>query len=175
MADSVAGPGAAGTLPDAAKQVAAHGLPRAPDDADRQGSLATRSEELFQGQPCHRLTLTNGDNVLVAQHGAHVCVASRKQENVDAAVKKLSAHGGKVAGFIAHTGGKLVLHAMSSAYRGKGLAKFFWSKVCQHLFEQGHTEIESSISFVNIAVINLYATLVFRFRRPVDVYHRMVP
>ena len=82
---------------------------------------------------------------------------------------------GKVAGFIAHTGGKLVLHAMSSAYRGKGLAKFFWSKVCQHLFEQGHTEIESSISFVNIAVINLYATLGFRFRRPVDVYHRMVP
>ena len=34
--------------------------------------LVTRSEELFQGQPCHRLTLTNGDNVLVAQHGAHV-------------------------------------------------------------------------------------------------------
>ena len=34
--------------------------------------LVTRSEELFQGQPCHRLTLTNGDSVLVAQHGAHV-------------------------------------------------------------------------------------------------------
>jgi len=33
---------------------------------------ATRSEELFQGQPCHRLTLKNGDSVLVAQHGAHV-------------------------------------------------------------------------------------------------------
>ncbi len=33
---------------------------------------ATRSEELFHGQPCHRLTLANGDSVLVAQHGAHV-------------------------------------------------------------------------------------------------------
>ncbi len=33
---------------------------------------ATRSEELFHGQPCHRLTLANGDTVLVAQHGAHV-------------------------------------------------------------------------------------------------------
>ena len=33
---------------------------------------ATRSEELFHGQPCYRLTLTNGDSVLVAQHGAHV-------------------------------------------------------------------------------------------------------
>ena len=80
-----------------------------------------------------------------------------------------------IAGFIAHAGGKLVLHAMSPAYRGKGLAKFFWSTVCAQLFEQGHVEIQSSISFVNIAVINLYATLGFRFRNPVDVYHRMVP
>jgi ribosomal protein S18 acetylase RimI-like enzyme len=79
-----------------------------------------------------------------------------------------------VAGFIAHAGGKLVLHAMSRDYRGKGLAKFFWSAVCAHLFAQGHAEIQSSISFVNVAVINLYATLGFRFRSPVDIYHRMV-
>ena len=72
MANSGRESGAVGTLPDAAKQVAAHGLPRAPDDADRQGSLATRSEELVHGQPCYRLTLPNGDSVLVAQHGAHV-------------------------------------------------------------------------------------------------------
>lgn len=82
---------------------------------------------------------------------------------------------GGVAGFIAHSGGKLVLHAMGAAYRGRGLAKFFWSKVCRHLFEQGHAEIQSSISFVNIAVISLYAALGFRFRNPVDIYHRMVP
>ncbi len=48
MANSVAEPGAASAAP------------------------ATRSEELFHGQPCHRLTLANGDSVLVAQHGAHV-------------------------------------------------------------------------------------------------------
>ena len=82
---------------------------------------------------------------------------------------------GYVAGFIAHAGGKLVLHAMGSDYRGKGLAKFFWSAVCAQLFAQGHAEIQSSISFVNIAVINLYAALGFRFRSPVDIYHRMVP
>ena len=35
-------------------------------------TLAKRSEELFQGQPCHRLTLANGDSVLVARQGAHV-------------------------------------------------------------------------------------------------------
>jgi len=43
-------------------------------DAGAAGAAlqATRSEELFQGQRCHRLTLKNGDSVLVAQYGAHV-------------------------------------------------------------------------------------------------------
>jgi hypothetical protein len=52
--------------------------------------------------------------------------------------------------------------------------KFFWSGVCQYLFEQGHPEIQNSISFVNMGAVNLYATLRFRFRKPIDVYHRMV-
>ena len=81
---------------------------------------------------------------------------------------------GEVAGFIAHINGSLVLHAMGDAHRGRGLAKYFWSAVCRHLFEQGQAEIRSSISFVNIAVINLYSALGFRFRKPVDIYHRVV-
>jgi hypothetical protein len=80
----------------------------------------------------------------------------------------------EVAGFIAHVNGSLVLHAMGEAHRGRGLAKYFWSAVCRHLFEQGQAEIRSSISFVNIAVINLYSALGFRFRKPVDIYHRVV-
>lgn len=82
---------------------------------------------------------------------------------------------GEVAGFIAHLNGALVLHAMGEAHRGRGLAKYFWSAVCRHLFAEGQAEIRSSISFVNIAVINLYSALGFRFRKPVDIYHRMVP
>ena len=81
---------------------------------------------------------------------------------------------GEVAGFIGHIDGSLVLHAMGEAHRGRGLAKYFWSAVCRHLFEQGQTELRSSISFVNIAVINLYSALGFRFRKPVDIYHRVV-
>ncbi len=80
-----------------------------------------------------------------------------------------------LAGFVAHSGDSLVLHAMDVRFRGKGLAKFFWSAICKDLFAQGHREIRSSISFVNTAVINLYSTLGFRFRKPVDVYHRIVP
>jgi hypothetical protein len=82
---------------------------------------------------------------------------------------------GEVAGFIAHANGNLVLHAMSENHRGRGLAKYFWSAVCRRLFEQGEPEIRSSISFVNIAVINLYSALGFRFRNPIDIYHRVVP
>jgi ribosomal protein S18 acetylase RimI-like enzyme len=81
---------------------------------------------------------------------------------------------GEVAGFIAHVNGALVLHALGEAHRGRGLAKYFWSAVCRHLFEQGQAELRSSISFVNIAVINLYSALGFRFRKPVDIYHRVV-
>ena len=84
-------------------------------------------------------------------------------------------YNGEVAGFIAHMNGSLVLHAMGEAHRGRGLAKYFWSAVCRHLFAQGQREIRSSISFVNIAVINLYSALGFRFRKPVDIYHRVVP
>ena len=84
-------------------------------------------------------------------------------------------YGGEVAGFIAHIGGSLVLHAMGETHRGRGLAKYFWSAVCRHLFAAGQTEVRSSISFVNIAVINLYSSLGFRFRKPVDIYHRVVP
>jgi RimJ/RimL family protein N-acetyltransferase len=82
---------------------------------------------------------------------------------------------GEVAGFIGYLNGALVLHAMGEAHRGRGLAKFFWSAVCRDLFAQGQNEIRSSISFVNIAVINLYSALGFRFRKPVDIYHRVVP
>ena len=82
---------------------------------------------------------------------------------------------GEIAGFIAHQNGSLVLHAMGEAHRGRGLAKYFWSAVCRHLFAQGQAELRSSISFVNIAVINLYSALGFRFRNPIDIYHRMVP
>ena len=80
----------------------------------------------------------------------------------------------EVAGFIACSGTSLVLHAVAEAYRGKGLAKFWWSAVCAELFGAGCAEVISSISAANVAALNLYASLGFGFRKPVDVYHRLV-
>lgn len=81
---------------------------------------------------------------------------------------------GDLAGFIAYSGDALVLHAVAEAYRGKGLAKYWWSAVCTELFDTGHAEVKSSISAANVAALNLYASLGFGFRNPVDIYHRLV-
>lgn len=79
-----------------------------------------------------------------------------------------------LAGFIAYSSNSLVLHAVAQEYRGKGLARFWWSAVCSELFAEGHAEIVSSISAANVAALNLYASLGFAFRNPRDIYHRLV-
>lgn len=82
---------------------------------------------------------------------------------------------GELAGFIAHNGNSLVLHALASEFRGKGWSKYWWSSVCGELMAAGHQEVKSSISAANLAVLNLYASLGFSFNNPQDVYHRYAP
>jgi ribosomal protein S18 acetylase RimI-like enzyme len=77
----------------------------------------------------------------------------------------------ELVGFFGYSINKIVLHALSEKYRGRGLAKSLWSAACKELFGLGHREIISSISVSNVAVLNLYASLGFRFRNPLDVYH----
>lgn len=81
---------------------------------------------------------------------------------------------GELAGFIAHTNNKLVLHALAKSQRGQGRAKYWWSAVSAELLAMGHAEVNSSISAANPAALNLYASLGFSFRHPLDVYHRLV-
>ena len=82
---------------------------------------------------------------------------------------------GELAAFIALVGERMVLHAVAREQQGRGLAKFIWSAACRHFFEErGVERLESSISAANLAAVNLYASLGFRFRAAVDVYHRLV-
>jgi hypothetical protein len=76
------------------------------------------------------------------------------------------------AGYFGFTGNKIVLHALSEKYKGKGLAKYFWSKACRYLFDKGVNNIYSSISCVNLPVLNLYASIGFKFKNALDVYHK---
>ena len=77
----------------------------------------------------------------------------------------------QLAGFIAVDGARLVLHAVTAPLRGRGIANHLCTPVCDDLCRR-HAELSSSISAANVAAANLYATLGFRFRHPVDVYHR---
>lgn len=81
---------------------------------------------------------------------------------------------GDLAGFIAYSGNSLVLHALAENYRGLGLSKYWWSEVCLELLAENNEEVKSSISLSNLAVVNLYSSLGFVFKRPQDVYHRLV-
>ena len=80
----------------------------------------------------------------------------------------------ETAGFVAYSGGKLVLHALASEYRGRGLAKYLWSAACKKLFDGGCRELSSSVSAANLPALNLYATLGFRMQNALDVYHKVV-
>jgi len=80
----------------------------------------------------------------------------------------------ELAGFIACRGNKLQLHALLKKYRGKGLAKFWWSLVCRRLFEDGFKEVSSSVSATNLAVLNLYSSLGFKFKDATDIYHKLI-
>ena len=80
----------------------------------------------------------------------------------------------ELAGFIAHNNNNLALHALAKPYRGQGLAKYWWGAVCHDLLMTGHAEVRSSISATNLAALNLYTSLGFRFRNPLDVYHLLV-
>jgi ribosomal protein S18 acetylase RimI-like enzyme len=81
----------------------------------------------------------------------------------------------RLAGFIALSGNRMVLHAVAREFRGRGLAKYLWSAACGHFFDRlGIDVLESSVSAANLPVVNLYASLGFRFRNARDVYHLMV-
>jgi ribosomal protein S18 acetylase RimI-like enzyme len=80
----------------------------------------------------------------------------------------------EVTGFIGHEGGRLVLHAMAEKHRGRHIARHCWSIVCADLLQRGERELSSSISAANLAALNLYVSLGFRFRNPLDIYHRVI-
>jgi predicted GNAT family acetyltransferase len=79
----------------------------------------------------------------------------------------------ELAGFIGYRANSLVLHPLEEQHRGKGLAKFWWSKVCAELLVAGYKEVTNIIIASNLAVVNIYASLGFSFSRPQDIYHRM--
>lgn len=78
----------------------------------------------------------------------------------------------ELAGFWAcDLNGKIVLHALAEPFRGRGLAKFFWSEGCRMHFRSEFDALTSSVSASNLGVVNLYNSLGFSMKKAVDVYH----
>lgn len=80
----------------------------------------------------------------------------------------------ELVGFWGFSENKILLHALKSNYRGKGMAKYFWSLACQEMFKLDYQEISSSISASNLAVLNLYSSLGFKFKNPQNIYHLFI-
>lgn len=78
----------------------------------------------------------------------------------------------EIVGFFGSEKDFILLHALSEKIRGKGLAKYYWTEACRKLFEQGFDEIRPLISTDNLAILNLYASLGFRFRDALHCFHR---
>ena len=63
------------------------------------------------------------------------------------------------------------LTAMADGFRGRGLAKGVWRAVLAHHAAEGIDAVSTRIAAVNIAALNLYASLDFRFDQGEMTFH----
>lgn len=70
----------------------------------------------------------------------------------------------ELAGFMARKNNKLILAGFSKTYRAAGLGEFLWLTSCSIIKNLSFKTAETLISINNIAVLNLYARLGFRFK-----------
>lgn len=80
---------------------------------------------------------------------------------------------GELAGFFGYDGANILLYTHKPKFKGKGVAKYFWSVACRERFDEGYDELVTSISAANVAMLNLQASLGFKFREARDVYHKL--
>lgn len=70
----------------------------------------------------------------------------------------------ELAGFMARKKNDLILAGFSKTYRAAGLGEFLWLTSCSIIKNLSHKTAETLISINNIAVLNLYSRLGFRFK-----------
>jgi GNAT superfamily N-acetyltransferase len=63
------------------------------------------------------------------------------------------------------------LNAVSPDYHGRGYGRRAWLAMIRYLDDNGHDAVSTTISARNIPVLNLYASLHFRFAPPEMTFH----
>jgi ribosomal protein S18 acetylase RimI-like enzyme len=73
--------------------------------------------------------------------------------------------------FMASREGDLLLAAFARSHARVGLGEFFWLTVIDRIRAGGVARVTSLISANNVAALNLYARLNFKFRDPKSTFH----
>jgi ribosomal protein S18 acetylase RimI-like enzyme len=73
--------------------------------------------------------------------------------------------------FMARKGGHLVLAGFAKRYSGAGLGDFFWLHTLARVQAAGLKDVHTRVTLRNVAVLNLYARLQFKFRDPGATFH----
>lgn len=78
----------------------------------------------------------------------------------------------ELVGFWAYKDESILLHALKKEKQGLGLSRGLWHKASSYMFQNhGFDFVKTSISASNLAILNIYASLGFKFKKAVDVYH----
>lgn len=78
----------------------------------------------------------------------------------------------ELVGFWAYKDESILLHALKKEKQGLGLSRGLWYKASSYMFQNHEFDfIKTSISASNLPVLNIYASLGFRFKKVTDVYH----
>ena len=78
---------------------------------------------------------------------------------------------GQPVSFMASRLGDLLLAGFAKRYVNAGLGEFFWLSVLDRLRARGVSRVTSRISIGNVAALNLYVRLDFKFRDPQSTFH----
>ena len=78
---------------------------------------------------------------------------------------------GEPAGFMINRADYLVLAGFTRKYASGGLGDYLWLSVLENLQTAGHATAVTQIAVNNIAVLNLYVRLGFKFKAPVAIFH----
>jgi ribosomal protein S18 acetylase RimI-like enzyme len=77
----------------------------------------------------------------------------------------------EIAGFLARKENHMILAGFSRRYIGAGLGQYLWLGAMEAMLADGVNLIDTRISANNVAVMNLYVRLGYKFKNPAAVFH----
>ena len=78
---------------------------------------------------------------------------------------------GEITGFMCRKNSNLILAGFEKKYRNSGLGDFLWLSVMEEMLKSGLSHAHTLISANNVAVLNLYARIGFKFRQSAITFH----